>query len=504
MAIEKIHLDEIYPNPWQTRLGETDPDYIAILAVDIARNGLLQTPIGRRRGDDEEIVELAFGHNRLAAFVHLAADFPDTWGEMPVDIRELSDEQMANFAWSENEKRRDISPIERAQAIKRRMEDFGWTNRQVEEHLGVDHSTVSNILRLLKLPADIQEAIQKGEVSERQAQAVTVLFELPEFTEIPYYKTKRDILGAMFGGASSDWLRSEVSDYLKRNGQDLAKAEFVLAEVFTEGKGVYCGMCSTCDKRLASRNLCFDRDCFDEKTDRVHQLELAAASVASGYKMLNPDKEGYPSGIPEHLIDEIKATKCPNLVLAYGDPMSDKLGVPGHPHAMLVCEKRNKSCTCVKGLRANLLHRRDAEIAERDFRKQELEYDLLPDAALAPASTLTPTDLEEAARQARKEKLHMYEKRAEVDELVVRRLVDGFASDHPGVFYLAANRYVYPEGIPELDECYRALAVELVRNIVPAEANSVAEMMDIANRRLEALELEPVRLEKSLVEVFQS
>jgi ParB/RepB/Spo0J family partition protein len=506
MTVEMIELDCIYPNPWQTRTGEPDPDYIASLAVDIALNGLLQTPIGRRRGDDEEIVELAFGHNRLAAFVHLAADYPDTWGEMPVDIRDLSDEQMANFAWSENEKRRDISPIERAKAIQRRMEDFGWTNRQVEEHLGVDHSTVSNILRLLKLPADIQEAIQKGEVSERQAQAVTVLFELPEFTEIPYYKTKRDILGAMFGGASSDWLRNEVGDYLKRNGQNLAQAEFNLTEVFKEGKRVYCGTCSACDKRLASRNLCFDKVCFAEKTDRRRQLYLASASVDSGYGMLDPDKEGYPSGIPEYMIEDVKATKCPNLVLAWGEPQDDRYAVKGYPKAHLVCEKRNQSCSCVKGLRANLSHRGVAENTERDLRKQELEYDLVPapgaDQPTPEKGRISSTDLEEAARQVRKAKRDVSEKMETVRELVVQRLVDGFAADHPGAFYLASNHYAYPSTIPDIERCYRNLATRLVGIVLPVEAASVEQLLEYTNRKLEALGLDPVRLVKTMVEVF--
>lgn len=509
MTVELIELDCIYPNPWQTRMAEVDPEYIAGLAVDIARNGLLQTPIGRRRGDDEEIVELAFGHNRLAAFVHLAADIPDTWGEMPVDIRELSDEQMAAFAWSENEKRRDITAIERARAIERRIADFGWSNRDVEEHLGVDHSTVSNTLRLLKLPDYIQDAIQEGKISERQAMAILVLFEVPEFKEIPYFRTRKEIVDRAFEGMSSDWLRKEVSEYLRMQGKDLAGAEFSLTETFTEGRGVYCGMCSTCDKRMASRNLCFDRDCFEEKTDRRHLLYLAAASVKSGYGVLDPNKEGYPSAIPYYLVETIKATKCKNLVLAWGASESEAHKIDGYPQAHLVCEKRNQSCSCVKGLRANMAVKRMEETEGR----REPEHDSIPDPHPNPPpperssgeggeDKVTSADLEEAARQARKEKLDTYNKRATVDELVMRRLVEGFAADHPGAFFLAANRYTYPSKPPEIDACYVALAMGLVRNIVPAEANSVAEMLNIANRKLESLGLEPVRLEKTLAEVF--
>ena len=505
MTIELIELDCIYPNPWQTRIAEVDPEYIAGLAVDIARNGLLQTPIGRRRGDDEETVELAFGHNRLAAFVHLAADFPDTWGEMPVDIRELSDVQMAEFAWSENEKRRDVSPIERAKAIERRMADFGWGNREVELHLGVDHSTVSNILRLLKLPDYIQAAIQEGKVSERQAMAILVLFDLPEFKEIPYYNTQKQIIDRLFDGVSSDMLRKNVSDYLKFQGKDLLTAEFSHAEVFTENGRVYCGTCSACDKRLASRNLCFGRDCFDEKTKHRRMLYLASASVDSGYGILDPQKEGNPSDIPEHLIETIKETKCPNLVLAWGEAQDDGHKVKGYPKAHLVCEKRNQSCSCVKGLRANM----DAKRIEAAERRREMEYDLIPDPHpnIPPEGgedKVTSGGLEEAARQARRDARDALEKRAEVQTLVKKVLVDGLRDDHPGAFYLLAHRWGYmsPE-IKDVEDSYQCLAHDMAsQQILPASAESVKDLLETVNKKLEWLGLEPVRLEKTLAEVF--
>src|SRR3990172_7368145 len=115
-------LENIESNPWQGRIGELNTEYIEELARDIAGNGLLQTPVGR---EIDNSVQLAFGHNRLAAFRwlsentsgNLPSGLAGDFSKMPVDVRELSDEQMGSLAWSENERRRDLNPIERARAV---------------------------------------------------------------------------------------------------------------------------------------------------------------------------------------------------------------------------------------------------------------------------------------------------------------------------------------------------------------------------------------------------
>jgi ParB/RepB/Spo0J family partition protein len=117
--IRQVELEHIQQNPWQTR-GLPPDGYIQELAEDIRQNGLLQTPIGRLTGTlIEEGIQLAFGHNRLAAFRWLNTQDLNVWRFMPVDIQKLSDEQMAMLAWSENERRRDLTPLERAKRTSR-------------------------------------------------------------------------------------------------------------------------------------------------------------------------------------------------------------------------------------------------------------------------------------------------------------------------------------------------------------------------------------------------
>jgi ParB/RepB/Spo0J family partition protein len=224
--IANVQTKYVLANPWQTR-SRVDYEYISDLAEDILRNGLLQTPVGRmldsgRRPVDALMmsrigprdiengimaregyfVEIAFGHNRLEAYRYNEINLGPPWQRMPVEIRQLTDEQMAQYAWAENEQHRDISPIERARAIQKRLADFRWTQEQAANKLGIARSTIANILRLLKLPEDIQEELLNGQISERQALALLPVADSEQAAEI---------VQAAVAGASSDEIRERVS-----------------------------------------------------------------------------------------------------------------------------------------------------------------------------------------------------------------------------------------------------------------------------------------------------
>jgi len=420
--IEFISLNHITPNPWQTRIGEPDPEYVKELALDIAERGLLQTPIGRRIGEE---IQLAFGHNRFAAFKWLAEqDIPRDekigYDLMPIDVRELTDEQMAGMAWSENEKRRDVTPIERAMAIQQRMQSFGWNQAQAAEHLGIDRSTVSNILRLLKLPQNIQDALAAGEISERAAVALLPMYELPEHVLIEakgdYWYGPGEIEKSAINGMSSDELRQRVNRLRDNYTRQMQKAEFKLDDMFpeglvlgydgSEGGSVYCATCRPCDRRIADNgNVCLDIGCFKAKTALHRRRYLAAAATAAGIEVVDPNKGGNPTSLSSWntpLTQRILDTKCENLRLVYAETAEkpdSPTRVPGHPHALIVCDKRNGSCSCLKGL----------ELAARQPKPAQPE----PDPALSvpdprytdvcaqtgnPPAAPTAAQLEEIAR----------------------------------------------------------------------------------------------------------
>lgn len=240
--IVNVALEKIEANPWQTRLGTPDPEYIRELAESIKKDGLLQMPGGRLVDDDGILlpdsseraqawltndertrVQLSFGHNRLRAF-RLLIEEEDTWATMPVVIQVLSDEQMATSAWAENEKRRDHTPLERAIAIERRLNDFRWTHEKVAEELGISRSAVTNALRLLKLPDDLRDDLQTGKITERQAVALLPLFDMDaEMGRRHGFDGSVAVIVALArNGASSDDLRQRVTnavDWLKEKIQ---------------------------------------------------------------------------------------------------------------------------------------------------------------------------------------------------------------------------------------------------------------------------------------------
>jgi ParB family chromosome partitioning protein len=387
-------LELIQPNPWQTREGKPDPAYIKELALDIAQNGLLQTPVARNTGT---AIQLAFGHNRLAAYKWLNdvkdhSNILGDYSEMPLDIRVLTDEQMALLAWSENEKRRDVTPIERARAIARRIEAFGWSQKEAAEALGISRPVVSNALRLLELPEEVQAGLAEGKVSERQAVALAGLFDLPEElrkrAESHYnYAPSKIVKATLKGELSSDAIRDDIDGICNSYASKLANVPWGLDEVL-QYEGAVSPACRECEKRVASRNLCLEHKCFTAR-ERAHKVkQLEKASQASGIPALDGGQYGWADytsfewGGKSRHFEVIQAAGCPNLRLRYDAPRNGdqpgKQRVEGYPEAQIVCAKKEQFCTCLAG-------------AEQRAKVEEL-------------GAATVEELKEAAKEARREK----------------------------------------------------------------------------------------------------
>lgn len=244
-----IPVSSIDDSPFQDRLSY-DAAYINELAESIRQSGLLQPPIGRIVEDGKPVegfdqlaldstsyitkllkrgcrVQIAFGHNRLRAMQVLGFE------TMPIDLRQLTDEEMSAHTWSENARRKDLNALEEARAIERRMDRFGWTQERVAQHLGLNRSTVANKLRLLNLPPEGQTALADGHLSERQAIAILPAFALlesePEFCAglsrdaYAYPPHPEAILKEALSGRDSAHLRERVGrlrDGLKRHKEE--------------------------------------------------------------------------------------------------------------------------------------------------------------------------------------------------------------------------------------------------------------------------------------------
>ena len=159
----ELELSQIRKNPYQPR-EKMDPDSLRELADSIVENGIIQPLAVCERNGGYQLIS---GARRLKA-AQLAG-----LRRVPVMLIEIeSDEQLLELAIVENLQREDLNPIELAQGYKRLMDECGLTQDEIAKKVGKGRPTVANSLRLLKLPADIQEAVKKGDLTMGHARAL--------------------------------------------------------------------------------------------------------------------------------------------------------------------------------------------------------------------------------------------------------------------------------------------------------------------------------------------
>lgn len=158
-------IHEVRPNLRQPR-KEFDDDAIAELSLSIKEKGVLQPLIVRRVGAGYEIIA---GERRWRAAQKAGVT------KVPIIIKEASDSEALELALIENLQRQDLNPIEEAGGYRRLIEDFGLTHEEVAARIGKDRSTITNQLRLLKLPEEAQKALVEGEITAGHARAILSL-----------------------------------------------------------------------------------------------------------------------------------------------------------------------------------------------------------------------------------------------------------------------------------------------------------------------------------------
>jgi ParB family chromosome partitioning protein len=160
-GLQSIPVDAIDPNPDQPR-RVFDPEQIQGLADSIRRHGVLQPVVVRRAG---ERYELVVGERRWRASREAGL------ATLPALVADLADRARLEVALVENVQRRDLNPIELAHAF-RTLGEAGATQEEIGERVGLDRSTVSNHLRLLDLPNEMQADIEMGRISAGHAKAL--------------------------------------------------------------------------------------------------------------------------------------------------------------------------------------------------------------------------------------------------------------------------------------------------------------------------------------------
>lgn len=164
-GISYININDIKPNKDQPR-KTFDEEKIGELADSIKEHGLIQPVILRKSGKGYEIVA---GERRWRACRKAGLK------EIPCIIKELTDEENMLIAIIENMQREDLNPIEEAEGISQMVTVFGMTQEQVSKSVGKSRPYITNVLRLLKLPEEIQAMVSEGQLTAGHARALAGL-----------------------------------------------------------------------------------------------------------------------------------------------------------------------------------------------------------------------------------------------------------------------------------------------------------------------------------------
>jgi len=165
----ELPIDHVAPNPRQPR-EVFDEDALAELVFSIREIGLLQPIVVRRAGADH--YELVAGERRLRASKEAGLT------AIPAIIRDTDDDAMLRDALLENLHRANLNPLEEAAAYQQLLSDFGCTQDELARRIGRSRPQVTNTLRLLKLPPDVQRRVAAGVLSAGHARALLSLDEI--------------------------------------------------------------------------------------------------------------------------------------------------------------------------------------------------------------------------------------------------------------------------------------------------------------------------------------
>ncbi len=183
---KQVRLSEIEPNRNQPR-KEFDEDTIRELAESIEEHGLIQPILVRPL--DNGMYQIVAGERRWRALRMLG------WNdrEIPVIIKELDDEETAKIALVENVLREDLNPIDEAKAYNELIEKYDMTQEGVAKLVGKARSSVTNSLRILKLPENVVTMVRDGDLSAGAAKALLPLTDEEKITELAMKSSKGEI-----------------------------------------------------------------------------------------------------------------------------------------------------------------------------------------------------------------------------------------------------------------------------------------------------------------------
>jgi len=170
--VRMLALDQVVPNPDQPR-RDFDPAALEELASSIRTAGLMQPIVVRAvAGGAAGSFQIVVGERRWRAARIAGLD------RLPAIVRSLDDRTVAEWALIENLQREDLNPMERAEAFRRLTDEYDLTHQDVADRVGLNRSTVTNLMRLLELDDGTKELVRRGQLGMAQARALLAITNL--------------------------------------------------------------------------------------------------------------------------------------------------------------------------------------------------------------------------------------------------------------------------------------------------------------------------------------
>ncbi len=164
-GLEDVSVNQIDANPFQPRRAFS-ADKLKELAESIRASGVVQPVLLRRSGSRYQLIA---GERRWRAAREAGLE------AIPAVVREIGDRDALELALTENLLREDLNPLETAQGYSALQNKHGLSHEEIAERLGLDRSTVTNTLRLLRLPAEVQQMVAESQISAGHARALLTL-----------------------------------------------------------------------------------------------------------------------------------------------------------------------------------------------------------------------------------------------------------------------------------------------------------------------------------------
>lgn len=200
----RLSVFEIDQNPYQPR-REFNEEEITSLAGSLQEHDILQPILVRRHGERFELIS---GERRLRAAIKAG------WTTIPARVRIADDRMVAELAIVENLQRKDLNAIEKGLSFKRYLDEHGCTQEELAKRLKIDRSTIANLIRLLELPRQVQDSLQRGELSAGHARALLPLGDEHLQTELARQITAEGISVRETERMVSERINSEESPIL--------------------------------------------------------------------------------------------------------------------------------------------------------------------------------------------------------------------------------------------------------------------------------------------------